>query len=160
MPDSDTPVQAEGGEGLIRQVLEARTRLGPAATPEVVVDDLRGRGLTGVTVEEVRDVWDEGHLPGDCSARSRSREHGNAPRRGTIVALPHRCGHEEQAMGGNENAARTAEASPSRRRPTSGGPTTVGTSQTLKPTARGRTVTELPGWQSDSPLPSDLLAGG
>jgi len=63
MTEQHTPAQADGGEGLIRQVLEARTRLGPAATPEAVVDDLHGRGLATVTVDEVRDVWDEGHLP-------------------------------------------------------------------------------------------------
>jgi hypothetical protein len=63
MTDQHAPAQMEGGEGLIRQVLEARTRLGPAATPEVIVDDLRERGLASVTVEEVRSLWDEGHLP-------------------------------------------------------------------------------------------------
>jgi hypothetical protein len=64
MTEEHTPAQTDGGEGLIRQVLEARTRLGPAATPEEIVEDLHGRGLATVTVAEVRDLWDEGHLPG------------------------------------------------------------------------------------------------
>jgi hypothetical protein len=63
MTDRHTPTQLDGGEGLIRQVLEARTRLGPEATPDEVAEDVRAHGLDTVTVEEVRDVWDEGHLP-------------------------------------------------------------------------------------------------
>ena len=61
--DTPVPVQMAGGEGLIRQALDARMRLGPTATPAMIVEDLRSRGLPGVTVEEIRDIWDEGHLP-------------------------------------------------------------------------------------------------
>jgi len=46
-------------------VLEARVRLWPDATPGAVADDLRTHGLPDVTVDEVRQLWDEGHLPPD-----------------------------------------------------------------------------------------------
>jgi hypothetical protein len=49
--------------GLPRLVLEARVQLGPDATPEEVADDIRAKGYPEVTVEEVRQLWDEGHLP-------------------------------------------------------------------------------------------------
>ncbi len=53
----------EQGPGLPRLVLEARARLGPEATPERVTEEVRTHGVPGVTVEEVRQLWDEGHLP-------------------------------------------------------------------------------------------------
>jgi len=48
--------------GLPRLVLEARVRLGSAVTPEEVADDLRGQ-VPEITTAQVRDLWDEGHLP-------------------------------------------------------------------------------------------------
>lgn len=53
----------EQGPGLPRLVLEARVRLGAGATPEEVTDDVRAQGFPEVTVEGVRQLWDEGHLP-------------------------------------------------------------------------------------------------
>ncbi len=58
-----TDVLPNCGRGLPLETLETRLRLGPGATPEQVAEDIRGRGLVGVTVEEVRSLWDEGHLP-------------------------------------------------------------------------------------------------
>jgi hypothetical protein len=49
--------------GLPRLVLEARMFLGPDATPEQVTDEVRAHGIPTATVEEVRQLWDEGHLP-------------------------------------------------------------------------------------------------
>lgn len=62
MTEQHTPAQTDGGEGLIRQVLEARTRLGPAATPEEIVEDLQGRGVATVriwssTTSRIHAVW-------------------------------------------------------------------------------------------------------
>ncbi len=48
--------------GLPRLVLEARARLGPDATPERVAEEVRAY-VPRVTDEEVRQLWDEGHLP-------------------------------------------------------------------------------------------------
>ena len=63
--DSNAPSRGADNQdaGLPRRVLEARVRLGPDATPEAVADDLRAHGLPDVTVDEVRQLWDEGHLP-------------------------------------------------------------------------------------------------
>lgn len=44
--------------GLGRMVIETRDRLGPSATPDAVVRDLRARGI-GVTPEEVTRVWNQ-----------------------------------------------------------------------------------------------------
>ena len=46
-------------KGLPRLVLETHARLGPKATPEQVVDELRCGGVEA-TVEEVRSLWPEG----------------------------------------------------------------------------------------------------
>ncbi len=54
---------ANHGPGLPRVVLEVRMRLGPEATPEDVAEEVRAAGIPGVTDEEVRQLWDEGHLP-------------------------------------------------------------------------------------------------
>jgi hypothetical protein len=54
-------VESSGAEvrGLPRLVLETHARLGPKATPEQVVDELRCGGVEA-TVEEVRSLWPEG----------------------------------------------------------------------------------------------------
>jgi hypothetical protein len=62
-PTAITPEVGDQFHGLPRLVLEARARLGPDATPEAVADDLRARGVPDVGVDEVRQLWDEGHLP-------------------------------------------------------------------------------------------------
>jgi hypothetical protein len=49
--------------GLPYLVCEARARLGPSVTPEQVAEDIGSRGHPDVTVEAIRLVWDEGHLP-------------------------------------------------------------------------------------------------
>ena len=49
--------------GLPRLVLEARVRLGPNANPEHVAEEVRAHGVPGVTDEDVRQLWDSGHLP-------------------------------------------------------------------------------------------------
>ncbi len=49
--------------GLPRMVLEARTRLGPTATPEQVARELQNHGVD-TTADIVRKVWDEGHQNG------------------------------------------------------------------------------------------------
>jgi hypothetical protein len=49
--------------GLPRLVTEIRARLGPGATPEHVAAEVRASGIRMATDEEVRQVWDEGHLP-------------------------------------------------------------------------------------------------
>lgn len=49
--------------GLPRLVIEAHARLGPDATPERIVEELKAGGVD-TTAEAVRQVWDEGHLPG------------------------------------------------------------------------------------------------
>ena len=59
-----TPERDDMTPGLPRRFLETRARLGPSATPEEVADELRAHGMPGVTADEVRDLWDEGHLPG------------------------------------------------------------------------------------------------
>jgi hypothetical protein len=62
----DSTHQTHSGKqapGLPRLVLEVRMWLGPDATPEQVTDEVRIRGILTVTVEEVRQLWDEGHLP-------------------------------------------------------------------------------------------------
>jgi hypothetical protein len=49
--------------GLPRLVLEIRARLGATATPEQVGAEVRADGNPDVTDDEVRQLWDEGHLP-------------------------------------------------------------------------------------------------
>lgn len=46
--------------GLPRMVIEARTRLGPDATPERVAAELKAGGVDA-TADAIRQVWDEGH---------------------------------------------------------------------------------------------------
>jgi hypothetical protein len=52
----------EQDPGLPRLVLEIRTRLGAKASPEQVAAELRAGGLPAVSDEDVRQLWDEGHL--------------------------------------------------------------------------------------------------
>jgi hypothetical protein len=59
-----TPERDDQLPGLPMKVLNARARLGPTATPEEVAEHLRSNGMPDVTADEVRDLWDEGHLPG------------------------------------------------------------------------------------------------
>ena len=54
--------------GLPRMVLEARSRLGPAATPEQVAGELQEKGISDATPQAVRDVWDESDRQGDSGA--------------------------------------------------------------------------------------------
>jgi hypothetical protein len=49
--------------GLPSLVLEIRARLGATASPEQVAAEVRANGLPEVTDEDVRQLWDEGHLP-------------------------------------------------------------------------------------------------
>lgn len=65
-PDRFSTAESHPGErtpGLPRLVLEIRARLGPTATPEQVAAEVRAGGIRMATDEEVRQVWDEGHLP-------------------------------------------------------------------------------------------------
>ena len=63
--NTDPTAQPSGAMvmGLPRMVLEARTRMGPDATPEQVAEELKAGGLD-TDLESVRAVWDEGHLNG------------------------------------------------------------------------------------------------
>jgi hypothetical protein len=53
----------EQNVGLPRLVLEIRARLGAKASPEEVAAEVRASGLPDVSDEDVRQLWDEGHLP-------------------------------------------------------------------------------------------------
>ncbi|WP_157469260.1 hypothetical protein [Gemmata sp. SH-PL17] len=46
-----------------RLVLEIRARLGGNVTPGQIAAEIRASGLPEVSDEDVRQVWDEGHLP-------------------------------------------------------------------------------------------------
>jgi hypothetical protein len=74
----DTPNQLAEEEGLVRQFLEARTRRGPTASPQMIVDDLKGRGNATVTVDEVRALWDEGICPAERAKRPAADQGGVA----------------------------------------------------------------------------------
>ena len=65
-PDRFSTAETHPGEqsrGLPRLVLEIRARLGAEASPEQVAAEVRANGLPDVTDEDVRQLWDEGHLP-------------------------------------------------------------------------------------------------
>ncbi|QJW95252.1 hypothetical protein [Frigoriglobus tundricola] len=63
-PPPAIPVTPDNhGPGLPRLVLEARARLGPEATLEQVTEEVRANGIPHASVEQVRQLWDEGHLP-------------------------------------------------------------------------------------------------
>jgi hypothetical protein len=56
--------QAENAiPGLPSIVLEIRARLGPTASPEQVAAEARAAGYPNTSDEDVRQLWDEGHLP-------------------------------------------------------------------------------------------------
>ena len=57
LPDGHNP-------GLPVMVLEIRARLGGNASPEQVAAEVRANGLPNKSDEDVRQLWDEGHLPG------------------------------------------------------------------------------------------------
>ena len=60
---SDESHTSEQKPGLPRLVLEIRARLGAKASPEQVAAEVRANGLPDVSDEDVRQLWDEGHLP-------------------------------------------------------------------------------------------------
>jgi hypothetical protein len=53
----------EQNPGLPTLVLEIRARLGGNASPEQVAAEVRANGLPDVSDADVRQLWDEGHLP-------------------------------------------------------------------------------------------------
>ena len=55
----------EQAPGLPRLVLEIRARLGATATPEQVAAEVRANGIPEATDDEIRQLWDEGHLPNE-----------------------------------------------------------------------------------------------
>jgi hypothetical protein len=57
------PQREEQNPGLPSLVLEIRARLGPSASPEQVAAELRAAGYPNTSDEDVRQLWDEGHLP-------------------------------------------------------------------------------------------------
>jgi len=56
VPMDPTTEPHEADKGLPRLVLEARCHLGPTATPETVVIELRNHGVE-TTVEDVLQLW-------------------------------------------------------------------------------------------------------
>jgi hypothetical protein len=58
-PEAEPP---EAAKGLPRLVLEARCHLGPTATPDEVVAELRRHGVE-TSPEQVRQVWPADALP-------------------------------------------------------------------------------------------------
>jgi hypothetical protein len=64
-PDTNVPKTGKQNPGLPRLVLEIRARLGATASPEQVAAELRGAGYPNTSEEDVRQLWDEGHLPPD-----------------------------------------------------------------------------------------------
>lgn len=64
IPDPVTgPHANEHTPGLPSTVLEIRARLGANATPEQVAAEVRAAGFPNASDEDVRQLWDEGHLP-------------------------------------------------------------------------------------------------
>ena len=65
-PERVSTAETHPGEqnpGLPLLVLEIRARLGALASPEQVAAEVRANGLPDVSDEDVRQLWDEGHLP-------------------------------------------------------------------------------------------------
>ena len=66
MPDTTSktvPQAEEQNPGLPSLVLEIRARLGAQASPEQVAAEVRAAGYPNTSDEDVRQLWDEGHLP-------------------------------------------------------------------------------------------------
>lgn len=63
--NADPAAQPSGAMvmGLPRMVIEARTRMGAAATPEKVAEELRAGGVD-TTADAIRQVWGEGPAGG------------------------------------------------------------------------------------------------
>jgi hypothetical protein len=59
----NTPQAEEQNPGLPSLVLEIRARLGAQASPEQVAAEVRAAGYPNTSDEDVRQLWDEGHLP-------------------------------------------------------------------------------------------------
>jgi len=59
---ADKPTE-EQNPGLPSLVLEIRARLGANASPEQVAAEVRAAGYPNTSDEDVRQLWDEGHLP-------------------------------------------------------------------------------------------------
>jgi hypothetical protein len=55
--------RGEQSPGLPALVLEIRARLGPKASPEQVAAEVRATGYPNISDDDVRQLWDEGHLP-------------------------------------------------------------------------------------------------
>jgi hypothetical protein len=65
IPDLPAGAEAEvQNPGLPSVVLQIRARLGPNASPEQVAAEVRASGFPNTSDEDVRQLWDEGHLPG------------------------------------------------------------------------------------------------
>ena len=63
---SDPAVEPdECDKGLPRLVLEARAHLGPNATPEAVVIELRNNHGVEATPHDVRELWPGDDMPAD-----------------------------------------------------------------------------------------------
>jgi hypothetical protein len=59
----NAPQAEEQNPGLPSLVLEIRARLGAQASPEQVAAEVRAAGYPNTSDEDVRQLWDEGHLP-------------------------------------------------------------------------------------------------
>jgi hypothetical protein len=62
--DTTGPHVEENNPGLPTVVLEIRARLGANASPEQVAAEARAAGFPNTSDGDVRQLWDEGHLPG------------------------------------------------------------------------------------------------
>jgi len=66
-PDEQAPAanpqREEQNPGLPVLVLEIRARLGANASPEHVAAEVRATGYPNISDDDVRQLWDEGHLP-------------------------------------------------------------------------------------------------
>ena len=60
---TNAPQSEEQNPGLPSLVLEIRARLGANASPEQVAAEVRAAGYPNTSDDDVRQFWDEGHLP-------------------------------------------------------------------------------------------------
>lgn len=63
--NNGAPQTEEQNPGLPSLVLEIRARLGANASPEQVAAEVRAAGYLNTSDEDVRQLWDEGHLPSE-----------------------------------------------------------------------------------------------